>query len=161
MNARFFISILVAVLLAGRLSAQIDLGYRTFLSSEQLIASAGSESLAAEIIGTVFSQTLFVRDPAGVRVHILSRQIPRKFSRFDDDAAQTHLSACGSIKFVQSLKVITTKLVQVVVGDAVKCHAVRTVFTFERVGNEWRLPRNRKPDGWSMGSGHCECLGSR
>jgi hypothetical protein len=56
---RFFILLSgVAALLTGRLIAQISLGPQTFLTSEQLTASAGSESVAAEIVTSVFANRL-------------------------------------------------------------------------------------------------------
>jgi hypothetical protein len=166
----FFITTLVAVSLAGRLSAQIDLGAHRFRSSEQLIASAGSESLAAEIVATVFSHRLFVRDSPGALIHILSRQIPEswlpktsvlRFSRVDDDAARTRLDACGSLIVVQFLNVAAANLVQIAIAEAMKCQSALTVFTFERVGNEWRLPPNTIPGGGGTSTNHCQCVGSR
>lgn len=166
---RFFISTsVVAALLAGRLIAQISLlGSRTVPTSEQLIASAGSEAVAADIVASVFADRLFlIRGAPSGSVTILSRQIPQswlpkttdlQFVRLDDERAREHLNACGTVTVVEFFTLATSDSVHIALAHVQKCRSSGLGFHLQRVGNEWRPYPGKMGSGWGGFISHCPC----
>ena len=158
----------IATLLTGRLVAQISLDRWVFLTSEQLIASAGSERDAASFVGAVFTtarQFLTRGDPRRP-VTMLSRQVPERwlpttsdvqFVRLDDAAANDHLNQCGVLTVLQSFTGRTRDSATVTIAHVRKCESSFQSFHLQRVGHEWRLHNGVVGSGGGTGTSHCSC----